>query len=369
LSRIVRVDPLAPDPRLVAEAAGVLRAGGLLGLPTETVYGLGARAFDERAVRRVFEVKGRPSHHPLIAHVKGEEQARALAADWPDRASLLAKAFWPGPLTLVVERATHVAAAVAGGGPSIAVRAPSHPVARAVIAALGEPVAAPSANRYGCLSPTSAAHVAKQLGNAVDLVLDAGPCEAGIESTVVDVRGPVARVLRPGAISVAALRAWAPEIEGDPGGGIPESSQATRASPGMGAHHYAPRALLRIAPTWDEAVAVAQEVASGGRRVGLLGLDTREWAVVVRTPERSEGADKNLSGVRTPERSEGADKNLSGILVRILPDDPAGYARLLYRALHELDDAGVDAIVVQAVPAEEAWWAVADRLRRAETKD
>ena len=334
MSRVVWVDPRAPAPPLVAEAVRVLRAGGLVGLPTETVYGLAVRAFDEKAVARVFRAKGRPPHHPLIAHVTDEKQARALAARWPDQASRLASAFWPGPLTLVVERASHVPAAVAGGGSSIAVRAPSHPVARAVIAKLDEPVAAPSANRYGCLSPTLAAHVVKQLGDAVDLVLDAGPCETGIESTVVDVRAPVVRVLRPGAVDMVALRSLVTEIAGSDDA-LPEGA---RPSPGMEAHHYAPRAPLRIAPTWEEAVAAARGAAARGRRVGLVGYTEREW---------------------TPQ----------GVLVHTLPADPARYASLLYRTLHELDDAGVEAIVVQGVPAKEEWWAVADRLRRAETKE
>ena len=335
MPRVIWVDPRGPAPSSVAEAVQVLRAGGLVGLPTETVYGLAVRAFDERAVARVFSTKGRPPHHPLIAHVTGEEQARALAANWPEHASLLASAFWPGPLTLVVERAPHVPSAVTGGGSSIAIRAPSHPVARAIIAALDEPVAAPSANRYGCLSPTLAAHVVKQLGDAVDLVLDAGPCEAGIESTVVDLRGPVVRVLRPGAVDIVALRAFVKDIAANREAPSP---QGPRPSPGLETHHYAPRARLRIASTSLEAVAAAREVASRGERVGLVVHAGRELA-------------------------------LEGALVHSLPADPVRYASLLYRTLHELDDAGVDAIVVQRVPAAEEWLAVADRLRRAETKE
>jgi L-threonylcarbamoyladenylate synthase len=329
--RVVVVDPRQPDPGSVAEAARVLRAGGLVGLPTETVYGLAARALDERAVARVYEVKGRPSHHPLIVHVEGEQQARRLALRWPEQASRLARAFWPGPLTLVVERASGVPAAVAGGGDSVAIRAPSHRVARALIAQLDEPLAAPSANRFGSLSPTLAAHVVKHLGDAVDLVLDAGPCQAGIESTVVDVRGPVPRVLRPGAVDLAALRVWARDVEA---ANVPAFEFAPHASPGMGTHHYAPRAPLTIARTWEEALSVAHALVSHGQRPGLVTHDAH---------------------AATAE----------GIVICRLPDDPARYASLLYRTLHELDDAGVDAIVVQSVPAQEGWWAVADRLRRA----
>ncbi|HEY4016155.1 MAG TPA: L-threonylcarbamoyladenylate synthase [Polyangiaceae bacterium] len=336
LPRVLVVDPRSPDARVVSEAAAVLRRGRLVALPTETVYGLAARALDPSSVARIFAAKGRPTHHPLIVHVLDEDGARALAASWPARASALAQAFWPGPLTLVVERAPRLDAAVAGGGDSIALRAPSHAVARAVIEALGEPVAAPSANRYQGLSPTTAAHVVKELGAAADLVLDAGPCHAGIESTVVDVRGATARVLRPGAISSAALRAVVPELDA---GAAAVASSAPRASPGMGLRHYAPRAQLHLAASVEAARSQSAELAAGGTRVGLV---VRE-------------ASKQTTG--------------GSIVVRVLPADAEGYARALYGALHELDDAGVGAIVVHEAPAEEAWWAVADRLRRASQRE
>jgi L-threonylcarbamoyladenylate synthase len=334
--RVLAVDPQAPDPAAIAEAVRVLRAGGLVALPTETVYGLAGRALDEASVARIYAAKSRPAHHPLIAHVLDETRARSLAASWPERATTLARLFWPGPLTLVVDRAPAVPAAVAGGADSIAIRAPSHPVARAVIGELGEPVAAPSANRYQGLSPTTAAHVVKELGDAVDLVLDAGPCDAGIESTVVDVRDDPPRVLRPGAIDVAALRRVLPGIEAHTDS-IRGSSP--RLSPGMDARHYAPRARLILADTWVEAQRIAYGLAGTGARVGLVTYEKRTTSV-------------------REER----------VLVRTLPRDPAQYARLLYRTLHDLDDAGVDAIVVQGVPGDDAWWAVADRLRRGSTE-
>jgi L-threonylcarbamoyladenylate synthase len=332
MARVLPVDAAAPPPEAIAEAVRVLRGGGLVAMPTETVYGLAARAFDERAVARVYAAKGRPGHHPLIAHVEGEAQARALAASWPERASLVAKAFWPGPLTVVVDRAPGVPAAVAGGGPSIAIRAPAHPVALALLRALGEPVAAPSANRYQGLSPTTAEHVVKELGDAVDLVLDAGPCDAGIESTVVDLRSSPPRVLRPGALDLAVLRRVLPNVLAPV-----ETARGAeaRVSPGMEARHYAPRAKLLLADTWEEARRIAYGLAGTGARVGLVTHEKRTSSV--------------------PEKQ---------VLARSLPRDPAQYARLLYRTLHDLDDAGVDAIVVQGVPHEEAWWAVADRLRR-----
>jgi L-threonylcarbamoyladenylate synthase len=336
VARVLSVDAVAPPPEAIAEAVQVLRRGGLVAMPTETVYGLAARAFDEAAVARVYAAKGRPGHHPLIAHVEGEAQARALAASWPERASLVAKAFWPGPLTVVVDRAPAVPAAVAGGGPSIAVRAPAHPVALALLRALGEPVAAPSANRFQGLSPTTAEHVVKQLGDAVDLVLDAGPCDAGIESTVVDLRSSPPRVLRPGALDLAALRRVLPDVV------APVETvrgAEARVSPGMEARHYAPRAKLLLADTWEEARRIAYGLAGTGARVGLVTHEKRTTSV--------------------PEKQ---------VLHRSLPRDPAQYARLLYRTLHDLDDAGADAIVVQGVPAGDAWWAVADRLRRGSTE-
>jgi L-threonylcarbamoyladenylate synthase len=332
--RVLAVEPHAP-PEVVApvaeEAANVLRRGGLVALPTETVYGLGARALDARALARVYAAKGRPTHHPLIAHVFDEAAGARLAAFWPERASRLAREFWPGPLTLVVDRAAHVPAAAAGGGASLAVRSPSHPIARAILAALGEPIAAPSANRYQGLSPTTAAHVVKELGDAVDLVVDGGPCEAGIESTVIDVRGHGARVLRPGALDVAAVRAILPELQA---GHEEAAGDEPRASPGMDARHYAPRAPLMLAASREGATALASELASRGGKVGL----------VVR------GACTALP---------------ASVVVRELRADPAGYARLLYGVLHDLDDAGVESIVVERVPTDEAWWAVADRLQRA----
>ncbi|MGH7272260.1 MAG: L-threonylcarbamoyladenylate synthase, partial [Polyangiaceae bacterium] len=302
---------------VIAEAARILRGGGLVAFPTETVYGLGARAADPRALARVFEAKGRPAHHPLIAHVESESQARDMAASWPERASRLATAFWPGPLTLVVERAPRVPAAIAGGGDSIAVRAPSHPVARALIAALEEPIAAPSANLYTGLSPTTAAHVIKQLGDAVDLVIDGGACDAGIESTVVDVRGETPWILRPGAVSLAALRAIVPEIRAGAREAMGPDQQ--RPSPGMDARHYAPHAPLRLVPTRDEACRVAREMAAGGALIGLI--------------VRGEGP-------------AGAER--AGVIVHALADEPTEFARALYATLHALDDAGVLAIVVHA---------------------
>jgi L-threonylcarbamoyladenylate synthase len=287
---------------------------------------LGARALDPAAVARLFQAKGRPSGHPLIAHVQGEAGARSIVAEWLPSAERLARAFWPGPLTLVLARAAHVPAVVAGGLDSIAVRAPAHAVAQALLAAVGEPLAAPSANRYQTLSPTTAGHVVRSLGDRVDLILDAGQCPAGIESTVVDVRFFPPRVLRPGALDLPRLREVVPEAIAERAVVSPLDA---RASPGMDARHYAPRARVIVAPDRESAYAIA------GQRGGQVGLLLR-----------GAGA---AAGLR-----------------RFLPDDPVQYARDLFATLHELDQAGCDVVVVQAVPSDdERWLAVADRLRRA----
>jgi L-threonylcarbamoyladenylate synthase len=332
--RVLQVDPHRPDPSAIEEAAQVLERGGLVAFPTETVYGLGARAFDERAVLRVFNVKGRPQHHPLILHVTTENQARALAIGWPDAASRLARAFWPGPLTVVVQRGDRVPAAVAGGGSSVAIRAPRHAVAHALIAALGEPVAAPSANRFRELSPTIAAHVLKQLHEGVDLLLDGGPCDAGIESTVVDVRGARPRVLRPGAVSFSMLREVVGELEAP--AALLASGQPPP-SPGLDARHYAPRSRLLLAESEGAARRAAVALSAHGATVGLVVLE----------------ADAHAQDGR------------ARILERALSWDPELYARQLFATLHDLDDRGVEAIVVQRVPSDEAWSAIADRLTRA----
>jgi L-threonylcarbamoyladenylate synthase len=330
--RVVVVDPRAPEETwddAIGEATRLLLAGRLVAFPTETVYGLGARALDADAVRRVFEAKGRPHAHPLIAHVAGERGARALASEWSPRASRLARAFWPGPLTLVVPRAAHVPAAVAGGGDSIAVRAPAHPVARALLARLGEPIAAPSANRYQSISPTLAEHVVRSLGDRVDLVLDGGACEAGIESSVVDVRGDRARLLRPGAVSIAELRRIEATIEG-----VSEATlddDAPRPSPGMDVRHYSPRAGVLL----------------GGNEARALALATERTGAILRRPLASPLPESVLH--RT----------------RVLPGDPVGFAAQLFAALHELDELGLDHIFVEDAPPGEAWDAVRDRLRRA----
>lgn len=331
---LLSVDAEHPDARAIAEAVRVIRAGGLVVFPTETVYGLGARATDPAAVRRVFEVKGRPPTHPLIVHVRSEGDARHYAKSWPPLAGELARAFWPGPLTLVVEKAAFVPSEVTGGGESVALRVPSHPVARALIAALGEREAlvAPSANRYQSLSPTRAEHVLASLGDADLLVLDAGPCPSGIESTVVDVREAEPRVLRPGALTVPALRAVAPSLQLDKRIVIED---AVHTSPGMSARHYAPSTALELASHRAGALARAAELTKGGVRVCV---------VVFGEPPRGSEASATI---------------------QVLPGEPAAAGAALYALLHELDRQGYGRILVEPPPRRPGWEAIADRLERA----
>lgn len=341
--RVLLVSPTAPEPAVIAEAAAVLARGGLVAFPTETVYGLGARGLHERDVGLIFAAKGRPKGHPLILHVDDEPMARTLAAAWPERASRLARAFWPGPLTLVVERASHVPDVVSGGLGTVGVRAPRHPVALALVRAAGEPLAAPSANAHTHVSPTTAAHVVRSLGDRVDLVLDAGPCAHGIESTVVDVTSEPPRVLRAGATSLEALRAVVPGLIYDT---ITLTGDAARASPGLASKHYAPRTRVVLAHAGAGFQADLRAVAGAATRVG----------VVVWSPEA------------TRETANAAGGTVALASRSALPDDPEGYAHGIFAALHEADDAALDVLVIERVPDAPAWWAVADRLRRAAEK-
>jgi L-threonylcarbamoyladenylate synthase len=325
------VDREHPDPRIIDRAAAVLREGGLVAFPTETVYGLGANALDEAALRRIFVAKGRPSFNPLIAHVAEADDVRRLVSTWPEAAERLARRFWPGPLTLVLPRLPEVPRVLTAGLETVAVRLPAHPVARALIRAAGFPVAAPSANRSTGVSPTTASHVARALGDRVDLILDAGPTEVGIESTVVSLAGVVPILLRPGSVSLDHLREAVGEVRtasevATEGGALP--------SPGMLERHYAPRARMWLFP--PEGGPAAAEAARSARAAG----ETTGAVTIAPFPAH-------------------VDHPL------LMPSDPAEYARGLYAALHALDDAGCDRIFVQEPPRTVAWAAVLDRLRRA----
>jgi L-threonylcarbamoyladenylate synthase len=327
--RIVKLDPEHPDAASIALAVTVLRSGGLVAFPTETVYGLGANALDAAAVDRIYAAKGRPQYNPLIVHVAAADQVLDVASNFDERARRLAARFWPGPLTIVLPKRSEIPESVTAGLPSVAVRVPSHSIAQALLRAARVPVAAPSANRSTQLSPTTAAHVAKSLGDAVDLILDGGPTTVGIESTVVDLTSNRATLLRPGVISV-------PELEAVIGPVVLAANTVAdgvaRASPGQMERHYSPRAELRIVDARDVAAVVAAEQARGGR-AGALLISTAP-----------------LHAVHAVEQ---------------MPGDAAAYAADLYSALHRLDDAGCDTIIAEQVPSGPQWLGVRDRLARA----
>lgn len=319
VARVLAVDAVSPDPGAIAEAARVLRGGGLVALPTETVYGLAAHALDARAVERIFAAKGRPPTNPLIVHVAEVAEARALSSSWPALADRLAERFWPGPLTIVVPRAPSIPDVVTATGPTVALRIPSHPVALAILREARVPIAAPSANRSNAISPTTAQHVLDGLGDRVDLIVDAGATPGGIESTVVQLEPPA--LLRPGLITLAELEAVL--------GPIARSAEhAIARSPGMMQRHYAPRARLEICS--DDAARV-EVLLRDGARVGWLAFDPRP----------------------------------SDAIVVAMPGEPREYAARLYAALHDLDRAGVDRIVVAEPPQTDEWLGVRDRLMRA----
>lgn len=330
-TRVLVVDASAVDSEAIAEAARVLRGGGLVAFPTETVYGLGANALDASAVARIFAAKGRPPHNPLIVHLAETCQLGEVAAAWPPLALRLAERFWPGPLTLVLPKRDIVPDIVTAKGLTVAVRVPAHPVAQALLRSAALPLAGPSANRSTELSPTRAEHVLRSLDGRIDLVLDGGPTIGGIESTVLDVTKIPSLLLRPGLIGLAELesatgspvRRVSPDVENAP----------VLPSPGMMPRHYSPRTPL-----------VCVEAGTEPELLGHL-LEERwriAW-VVFANP-----------GILP-----------SGVLLRQLPSDPAGYATQLYAALHELDLAGLDRILVTLPPDTDEWLAVRDRLRRA----
>ena len=331
--RLLHVDPVHPDAAAIADAAAVLRAGGLVAFPTETVYGLGANALDAAAVRRIYDAKGRPGFNPLIVHVASVHEARELVTDWTDAAERLAAACWPGPVTLVLAKRPHVPDEVTAGLPRVAVRVPAHPVALALLRAAGVPVAAPSANRFTELSPVTAAHVVKSLGDRVDVVVDGGATSVGIESAVVDCASDPPVLLRPGALSPMHLAEIVGRLLAAPA--PPEHAGAARLAPGMVERHYAPRA--RLVPFDDaaraDAAAQALRLTQGATRVGAVAFAP-------------------LAGVPP------------GTMV-VMPRHPLAYAARLYDALHALDDAGCAEVFVERVPDGAAWDGVRDRLTRA----
>ncbi len=315
---------VAPTDESIARAAAILKAGDVVAFPTETVYGLGADASNPDAVRKIFKLKGRPADHPVIVHILGAGHIDQYARDIPDVARALAQRFWPGPLTLVLRRAAGVPDVVTGGQDTVGLRAPSHPVARTLLEAFGGGIAAPSANKFGRISPTLAAHVAADFGNQAPLILDGEAATIGIESTIIDLSGDSPRLLRPGAITAAQLE----ETLGVPLGKA--DADAPRAS-GTLPKHYAPKAAVRLVNRVEMIEALS---SNRGRRVAVLALE-----------------------VNVPRLAQN--------LVRVVPAVAAQYAHELYANLRALDATGADLILVEQPPRTAAWAAVNDRLARA----
>jgi L-threonylcarbamoyladenylate synthase len=330
----------------VERAAELLRAGQLVALPTETVYGLAANAWDPAAVARIYEVKRRPPHNPIIVHVAGLELARDCVAAWPPAAGKLAAAFWPGPLTLVLPRSPRIPDVVTAGGPTVGVRWPSHPFIQAVIRACGFPLAAPSANPANQVSPTTAAHVLKAFDGQIPLIVDGGPSQVGLESTVLDLAAAPPRLLRPGMIHAESISAViggtdvASAPHADESSGKSAAGGAVPRSPGMLPRHYSPKARLLILSWRDQAALSAQ--------LQPLQIPTEKTCIIAHS--------------QIP---------LSGKFARIsvLPHDPASFARALYAELHQCDESGAALIVVEAPPPQSAWRAIADRLSRASSNN
>lgn len=328
--RIEHVDPANPDSAVIAEAGEIIRRGGLVAFPTETVYGLGADATNAAAVESIFNAKGRPSYNPLIVHVRNVTQARRCVTAWPAAAQKLADAFWPGPLTIVLPKTAIIAPVVTAGLDTVGIRVPGHPVALALLAAAGVPIAAPSANRSMHVSPTSGAHVAGSLERAPDLILEAGPSNVGIESTVIDLSSAVPTILRPGMISLEDLRSVVGDVKMSAG---KAEDGVARPSPGMMDRHYSPRARVVISGrTGADAVADA-----------AVQETQRDRKVVV------------LSRAAVAEDS---------FAVWRMPETPAEYARVLYATLHRVDDEGYDVAVIERLPDDSSWDALRDRVTR-----
>jgi L-threonylcarbamoyladenylate synthase len=319
---MIHSDVPLPDASEIREAAEILRRGGLVAFPTETVYGLGANALDPVAVEGIYRTKGRPRTSPLIVHVLDIASARELVTDWPEGAERLAQAFWPGPLTLVLPKIDRIPAIVTAGLPTVGIRLPAHPVAQALLRSAGLPIAAPSANRFMGISPTMADHVSRSLNNLPLKILDGGPSEIGVESTVLTLAGEEPVLLRPGAITVEQLSAvLGTQVR------LPESHpiEGPHASPGMHHRHYSPNVPLRIL--------ASAEPLPEGRIVWIW------W------------------------HRDRAD--VAGSIA--MPSTPEGYAQALYRTLHEADALDVDLIAVEAPPQAPAWMHVWDRLNRAQS--
>jgi L-threonylcarbamoyladenylate synthase len=316
----------------VKRAAELLRAGEVVALPTETVYGLAANALDAQAVAKIFQIKGRPSHNPIIVHVASNEMAQTCVAQWTEIAESFSKSFWPGPITLVLPRSKKIPDNVTAGGATVGVRWPSHPFMQAVIRECGFPLAAPSANLSNQISPTNAEHVRSQLDGKIPLIVDGGQSQVGIESTVLDLTVSPPRVLRPGMIHAESLAAVAGNLQ-------PSTSDvkpSTLRSPGLLEKHYSPKAKLVVLDWRDEADLRFQ--------LATFNLQLSTVHILAHTNIPLGFAATNVS---------------------VIPHDAEAFARALYAELHHCDAAGAKLIVVEALPGLPEWSGIADRLKRA----
>ncbi|MHB1605380.1 MAG: L-threonylcarbamoyladenylate synthase [Leptospirales bacterium] len=309
----------------VQEASEILRKGGLVAFPTETVYGLGGDAENPEAVKRIFSAKGRPADHPLIVHIPNSGELSRWAREVPPEAFILAERYWPGPLTLILKRDRRVPDIVTGGQDTVGLRVPDHPVALALLEAFGGGIAAPSANRFGRVSPTTAAHVREELGDAPDLILDGGPCRVGIESTILDLSTNRPILMRPGAIT-------GPEIEDLLGLPVSMPGSDSPRAPGRMKSHYAPNTPVFLVSDAQMEEEIRRRIANGQR-----------VAVLTMSPTRQTG----------------------NCLQQSMPDTPAGWAHELYASLRILDNQGFECILVEIPPFGADWQGVQDRLMRA----
>jgi len=336
-AEILTTNTAAAFAAAVQRAAELLRAGEVVALPTETVYGLAANARDASAVAKIYEIKGRPAHNPLIVHVADFALARQCVSTWPEAAERLAKSFWPGPLTMVLPRGAMIPDLVTAGGATVGVRWPSHPFMQAVIRECGFPLAAPSANLSNSISPTNAAHVRKQLGDRLALIVDGGQSQVGIESTVIDLVAATPRVLRPGMIHEESLLAALGQTdEARMTAPLTPAAPGALRSPGLLQKHYSPRAKLLIR-SWRDA-------ADLDRQLAACQVPRAQIHIIAHTQIPS-------------------GDGLGAVCV--IPHDAEAFARALYAELHRCDEAGATLIVVETLPVGMEWRAIADRLTRA----
>ncbi|WKJ90076.1 L-threonylcarbamoyladenylate synthase [Methylomonas montana] len=321
--------PTAVTESSIHHAVELLRQGQLVAFPTETVYGLGADASNPDAVAKIFAAKGRPADHPLIVHIAGAEQIDNWAEMVPEAALKLAKAFWPGPLTIILKKKASVPLAVTGGQHTVALRVPANPVALQLLQAFGGGIAAPSANRFGHISPTQADHVAEELGDSVACILDGGPCSVGVESTIIDLTDEQPAILRPGRITRSQLKAVL-QTE------IRLSPQTKIRAPGMMAVHYAPHTMALLCAT-DTLIAMIDELCGKGKKIGILAFS------------------QTISKLPSCPYQH----------LILLPEQAEHYEAALYGALRELDNLQLESILIEQPPDSEAWAAVNDRLSKA----